>query len=82
MCQPDQGLADQDDVRRAFEAMEKLPARQKEVLYLRACEDLSAAEISAVLGISSDAVKANLCEARKKLRIELKDLFEDLFPTT
>jgi hypothetical protein len=26
------------------------------------------------------AVKASLCEARKKLRERLRDLFEDLFP--
>ena len=41
---------------------------------------LSAAEVAVVLDISTDAVKANLCLARKKLRQELKDLYEDRFP--
>lgn len=76
----ERSVEDQDDLRRALEAMEALPERQREVLYLSACEGLSAAEITLVLGISSEAVKANLCLARKKLRQELKDLYEDRFP--
>jgi RNA polymerase sigma-70 factor (ECF subfamily) len=71
---------DQDDLRRALEAMEGLPERQREVLYLSACEGLSAAEVAAVLDVSADSVKANLCLARKKLRQQLKDLYEERFP--
>jgi len=77
---PEQRVDDQDDLRRALEAMETLPERQRDVLYLSACEGLSAAEISVVLGISAGAVKANLCLARKKLRQELKDLCDARFP--
>ena len=76
----EQHLGDQDDLRRALQAMEELPERQRQVLHLSACEGLSAAEIAQVLAISTDAVKANLCLARKKLRQELKDLYEDRFP--
>ena len=76
----EQNVGDQDDIRRALEAMEALPERQREVLYLCACEGLSAAEVSVVLAISMDAVKANLCLARKRLRRELKDIYEDRFP--
>jgi RNA polymerase sigma factor (sigma-70 family) len=76
----ERSVDDQDDLRRALEAMEALPERQRDVLYLSACEGLSGAEVSMVLGISSDAVKSNLCLARKKLREELKDLYEDRFP--
>jgi RNA polymerase sigma-70 factor (ECF subfamily) len=76
----EQTVNDQDDLRRAMEAMATLPERQRQVLYLSACEGLSAAEISVVLGISNSAVKANLCLARKKLRHELKDLYEERFP--
>ena len=79
---PERSVEDQEDLRRALEAMEGLPGRQREVLYLCACEGLSAAEIAGVLGISNDAVKANLCLARKKLRQELRDLYEDRFPVT
>jgi RNA polymerase sigma-70 factor (ECF subfamily) len=79
---PAQSVEDQEDLRRAIKAMEELPGRQREVLFLSACEGLSAAEISVILGISHDAVKANLCLARKKLRHELRDLYEDRFPVT
>jgi RNA polymerase sigma-70 factor (ECF subfamily) len=76
----EQDAEDQDDVRRALEALGALPERQREVLYLCACEGLSAAAISLILGISVDAVKASLCLARKRLRQELKDIYEDRFP--
>ena len=77
---PQRQVDDQDDLRRALEAMEGLPERQREVLYLSACEGLSAAEVAAVLDVSADSVKANLCLARKKLRQQLKDLYEERFP--
>jgi RNA polymerase sigma-70 factor (ECF subfamily) len=76
----EQRVDDEEDLRRALEAMEALPERQREVLYLSACEGLSAADISLVLRISLNAVKASLSLARKKLRKKLKDLFEDRFP--
>jgi RNA polymerase sigma-70 factor (ECF subfamily) len=79
---PERSVEDQEDLRRAIEALEGLPERQREVVYLSACEGLSAAEISVVLGISNEAVKASLCLARKKLRQELRDLYEDHFPVT
>lgn len=76
----EQKLNDEEDLRRALRAMQALPERQRAVLYLSACEGLSAAEISAVLGISLGAIKTNLCLARKKLRHELKELYEERFP--
>ena len=60
--------------------MDALPERQRQVLYLSACEGLAAAEIAVVLSISNDAVKANLSLARKKIRQDLKDVYEDRFP--
>jgi RNA polymerase sigma-70 factor (ECF subfamily) len=75
-----QRIDDEEDLRRALDAMEALPERQREVLYLNACEGLSAADISLILRISLSAVKASLSLARKKLREKLKDLFEDRFP--
>jgi RNA polymerase sigma-70 factor (ECF subfamily) len=77
---PDQQAILAEDARRALEALDQLPARQREVLYLSACEELTGAEVAAVLGISVEAAKASLCQARKKLRERLRDLFEDLFP--
>jgi RNA polymerase sigma-70 factor (ECF subfamily) len=76
---PEHQVAQQEDVRRALEAVEELPERQRQVVYLRACEELSAEEIARVLDTNSAAVKANLCVARKTLRARLRDLVEDLF---
>src|SRR5262249_21075617 len=65
---PDDEFADAEDARLALEALQKLPEGQRQALYLRACEGLSAEEIAAVLGSNANAVKATLCVARKKLR--------------
>jgi RNA polymerase sigma-70 factor, ECF subfamily len=77
---PERQAALSEDARRALQALDELPGRQRDVVYLSACEELTGAEIASVLGISTEAVKANLCAARKKLRQRLRDLFEDLFP--
>ncbi len=77
---PDREAIDKEDVQRALEAMDSLPSRQREVLYLRACEQLSLAEIAEILEISPDAVKASLSLARKKMRRQLSDVCRDRFP--
>ena len=70
----DRELIVREDVARVLEAMDSLPARQREVLYLHACEELSLGEIATVLGISPDAAKASLCEARKRLRRRFREI--------
>lgn len=60
-----------DDAQRALEALNQLPPRQREVLYLNACEELKSAEIADVLGISVETVKSNLSLARKTMRARL-----------
>jgi len=77
---PEQGLADEEDLRRALAAMDALPPRQREVLYLHACEGLAQAEIAAVLRISTQSVKASLSLARQKIRRQLEDVCRDRFP--
>ena len=77
---PDRLAADRDDLSRALDALAALPPRQREVLYLSACEGMSPAEVAAVLGISPDAAKANLSLARKAIRRQLPDLFPDPAP--
>jgi RNA polymerase sigma-70 factor (ECF subfamily) len=79
---PDREAIDREDLQRAIEAMDSLPPRQREVLYLHACEGLSLGEIAGVLEISPDAVKASLSLARKRIRRQLKDMCGDRFPTT
>jgi DNA-directed RNA polymerase specialized sigma24 family protein len=68
---PAQQLIDREDVKRALDAMDELPSRQREVLYLHACEALSLAEIAGVLGISSEAVKDPDAEAGTTGRAQL-----------
>jgi RNA polymerase sigma-70 factor (ECF subfamily) len=71
---PEQGAAEQEELRRALAALDALPARQREVLYLSACEGLSLRDVAAALGISPGAAKASLSLARKKLRQDLAGL--------
>ncbi len=54
--------------------MDALPERQREVLYLHACEGFSLAEIAEILSLSPEAVKASLSLARKRMRQKLQDL--------
>jgi len=67
----DDQVAARDELERALAALDTLPPRQRDVLYLIAVEGLNAAEVAAVLGITADAAKATLSLARKKMR----DLF-------
>ncbi|HEY8504083.1 MAG TPA: RNA polymerase sigma factor [Gemmataceae bacterium] len=74
----DDGAADREGLAQALAALGRLPPRQREVLHLRACEELSIAEIARILGITEGAAKASLSAARQRMRAELKDLFDDV----
>jgi RNA polymerase sigma-70 factor (ECF subfamily) len=78
---PEENLIVEEDVRRVRKAIDELPARQRQVVYLRACEALPLREIAGVLGISLEAVRSSLSLARKRLRRQLKDLDCVRFPT-
>jgi RNA polymerase sigma-70 factor (ECF subfamily) len=60
------------EVRRAIES---LPPLQREALVLFEYEDLSLAEIGAIVGADSNTVKARLFRARDKLRARLERYF-------
>jgi RNA polymerase sigma factor (sigma-70 family) len=64
-----------ENVKLALTAMDQLPARQRQVLYLTTCEGLSLAETAEVLAIAVPAVKANLSLARKEMRRRLNDIY-------
>jgi RNA polymerase sigma-70 factor, ECF subfamily len=64
----DQVAAGREELQLALEALADLPPRQREVLYLSACEGLKTAEIGQVLGITPESVKASLSIARKRMR--------------
>lgn len=61
-----------EQVELAHQAIVRLPERQRMVLTLVVCEELSHREIAEVLDISPDAVKANLSAARANMRIILQ----------
>ncbi len=64
----EQVVAGREELQLALEALADLPARQREVLYLSACEGLKTAEIAEILGATPEAVKASLSIARKRMR--------------
>jgi RNA polymerase sigma factor (sigma-70 family) len=69
---------EKENVQRALAAMDQLPERQRQVLFLISCEGLSQSEVSEVLGITLTAVKANLSLARKEMRRRLSDVYDEV----
>jgi RNA polymerase sigma-70 factor (ECF subfamily) len=61
-------VADRTELARVTAAIGVLPARLREVLLLRAVDNLSQAEAADVLGVSEKAVETRLYRARAKLR--------------
>lgn len=57
-----------EEFQKVVTMIESLPPRQREVMHLSSVEGLSVAEISEVLDLNRNAVKVNLCEARKKVQ--------------
>jgi RNA polymerase sigma-70 factor (ECF subfamily) len=65
---PSAGLLRRKRCRRVREALDELPPRDREVLVLRHLEQLSTAEIAAVLGLREGAVKVRHLRALRQLR--------------
>lgn len=68
-------------VRQALAALDALPERQRQVMYLATIEQLERSEVAEVLQITPNAVKASLSAARKQLRTQLKPLYEQYCAT-
>ena len=68
----EQSLAGREELHLALAALEQLPPRQREVLYMNACEGMKIAEIAEVLEATPEAIKASLSLARKKMRDSLE----------
>src|SRR6202011_3378486 len=56
----DDGIAEARRVAEVFEAIDRLPQREREVLLLSAVEELSTVEIAAVLGRTESTVRSLL----------------------
>ncbi len=68
--------AARDIGRRLESALRRLSVRQRAVFLLRQEEDRSIEEIAGVMGLDAGTVKAHMARAVKKLRAELRDLYE------
>ena len=75
---------DRENVRLALAAMDQLPERQRQVLYLITCENMARDEVATILDMSETAVNSNLSLARKEMRQRLKEVYESVCsrPTT
>ena len=71
--QPESALSREDEVTAVLAAMDELPERQRDVLFLSALEGLSHAQIASVLAISSGAVKSSLSLARGRVAEAIDD---------
>ena len=60
----------EDEVHVAMNSMLQLPETHRQVLYLRAIEELNIDEIANTLGMTRGAVKTNLSLARKQMRLK------------
>ncbi len=65
-----------DISRRLAAALDRLSLRQRSVFILRHDEDRSLEEIGEVLGLDLGTVKSHMARAVKKLREELRDLYD------
>jgi RNA polymerase sigma-70 factor (ECF subfamily) len=65
---PEADLVAQDEHRRLYEALGRLPAKQRAVLTLKLEQGLSYQEISQALGGSAGAARVNYCQALKTLK--------------
>ena len=68
----DQALAEAGRIRQVLGAIERLPGKEREVMLLSAMDELSTAEIGAVLGRSESSVRSLLFRARAHLRQRLE----------
>ena len=73
--EPSQIVLDDELVEEVRRAIASLPPLQREALVLFEYEDLSLAEIGAIVGADSNTVKARLFRARDKLRASLDRYF-------
>lgn len=65
---PESRLSNREEAEALLERIEALPGRYREPLLLRHAEELSYAEIGALLGLSENSVRVRIFRARQMLR--------------
>jgi RNA polymerase sigma-70 factor (ECF subfamily) len=73
---PEDALHAREIALRLAAALDRLSPRQRSIFVLRHDEDRGLEEIGAILGLDVGTVKAHMARAVKKLRAELRDLYE------
>ena len=79
---PDHGVLEDERKRLFGEALEKLSARDREIIVLRHYQDLSYKQIAASLGIPEGTVMSRLFNARRRLREQLQPLLDEVAAAT
>ncbi|MDX9753579.1 MAG: sigma-70 family RNA polymerase sigma factor [bacterium] len=77
--QPDEVAQDRHLQELVLQAIEQLPKKQKMVMTLRSCKNLSLKEIADVMGCTQQTVGTTLFAARKKLIQLLSPVLQDLY---
>ena len=75
---PHQKLQQRDIRQRINDAIEKLSPEHRAVIVMKEMEDLQYSEIAEILGCSIGTVMSRLFYARKKLQVQLRDVYENL----
>jgi RNA polymerase sigma-70 factor (ECF subfamily) len=70
---PEEDLVAQEEHRRLYTALARLPAKQRAVITLKLEQGLSYDEISGVLGGTAGAARVNYCQALKTLKKYLQN---------
>ena len=65
---PEEDVVNQEQHRRLYQALSRLPAKQRAVITLKLEQGLSYDEISKVLGGTAGAARVNYCQALKTLK--------------
>jgi len=73
----EEAAMDRETFARVRQAVRKLPQKYREIIVLRYLQGLEIEEICRLLGITSNAAQVRLNRARKRLREQLSDRFEE-----
>lgn len=77
--QPDAFMQDQDLKQRIIDAIDQLPKKQRMIMTLRGCRELSLKEIADVMDCNEKTVGTTLFAARKRLLSILRPVLEEIY---